>query len=161
MIRNATRADLPAIVAIYNASIPGRMATADTEPVSLESRLPWFEAHAPDRYPLWVIDRDGAVAAWLDVHPFHGRPAYRATVEVSVYVAPNAQKKGLARALLRELLAKAPSLGIKTVLAVIFAHNTKSVRLFSSEGFTTWGTLPRVAELDTIERDVVILGRRL
>ena len=53
-IRDATEDDLPAIVAIYNASIPGRIATADTEPVSIESRRDWFRDHDPEKRPLWV-----------------------------------------------------------------------------------------------------------
>ncbi len=52
-IRDATEADLPAIVEIYNAAIPSRRATADTEPVSIESRSGWFREHHPDHRPLW------------------------------------------------------------------------------------------------------------
>lgn len=161
MIRDATRDDLPVIVAIYNASIPGRMATAELSPVSVESRVAWFEAHSKEKRPLWVWEEEGEIKAWLGVHAFYGRAAYDATVETSVYVAPGAQGQGLGRALLRSFIARAPELGIKTMLAFIFAHNAPSLRLFEGEGFTRWGHLPRVAELDGIERDVVILGRRV
>jgi len=85
-LRHAQPADLPAIVAIYNASIPGRMATADTEPVTVAAREGWYGEFDPDRRPLWVA---------------------------------------------------------------------------AGQGFERWGTLPRVAELDGIERDLVILGRRV
>ena len=57
-IRDAARDDLPAIVAIYNASIPGRLATADTEPVTVASREAWFAEHAQGAYPLWVAETD-------------------------------------------------------------------------------------------------------
>jgi phosphinothricin acetyltransferase len=160
VIRNATRADLPAIVAIYNASIPGRMSTADTEPVSVESRVGWFEAHTRNKRPLWVLERGGDIIAWLSVHPFYGRSAYDATVELSIYVSPSAQGQGLGRTLLRTLLRRAPTFGIKVMLAFVFGHNAPSLRLFAREGFERWGTLPRVAVLDGIERDLVILGRR-
>ena len=53
-IRLAIEADLSAIVDIYNAAIPTRLATADLEPITVESRLPWFRSHG-DRYPVWVI----------------------------------------------------------------------------------------------------------
>ena len=56
-IRHATPADLPAIVAIYNASIPGRMATADIEPVTVAQREEWFRAFDPASRPLWVAER--------------------------------------------------------------------------------------------------------
>ena len=78
--------DLPRIVAIYNATIPSRMVTADLEPVSVESRVPWFEQHDPDTRPLWVVARDGDVVAWLSFSSFYGRPAYARTAEISVYI---------------------------------------------------------------------------
>jgi len=56
LIRDANVDDLPAIVAIYNAAIPGRMATADLEPLSVESRRQWFNEHLPGSRPLWVVE---------------------------------------------------------------------------------------------------------
>ncbi|HJS36612.1 MAG TPA: N-acetyltransferase, partial [Burkholderiales bacterium] len=63
--RNATLADLPRIVAIYNATIPSRLVTADLEPVTVESRLPWFEQHSAGSRPLWVVEREAQIVAWL------------------------------------------------------------------------------------------------
>ena len=84
-VRDATETDLPAIVAIYNATIPGGMVTADTDPVSVASRLPWFRSHTPDRRPCWVAeDSAGCVCAWLSFSDFHPRPAYHPTAEISV-----------------------------------------------------------------------------
>jgi L-amino acid N-acyltransferase YncA len=161
IIRDALAADLPAIVAIYNAAIPGRMATADTEPVSVESRLPWFHDHTAARRPLWVVERDGVVGGWLSFQSFYGRPAYHATAELSVYVAPEHRGHGLARRLVGHALRRAPALGLSTLLGFVFAHNEPSLRLFTEFGFERWGHLPRVAQLDGIERDLVIIGRRL
>ena len=80
IVRDATEADLPAIVAIYNAAIPGRAATADLEPVTVESRREWFAKHDPARRPLWVAEVDGSVVAWIGLSSFYGgRPAYDAT----------------------------------------------------------------------------------
>lgn len=160
--RHAQAADLPAIVAIYNDAIPGRTATADTEPVSVASREAWFAEFDPARRPLWVIDDDaGRVAAWLSVRSFYGRPAYARTAEIGVYTAPAAQRRGHARALLRHAVAAAPALGLATLLAFVFAHNLPSLALFDRAGFVRWGTLPGVAELDGVERDLAILGRRV
>jgi len=86
-LRDATEADLPAIVEIYNTTIPGRMATADTEPVTVESRIPWFCMHHPRTRPLWVLEESLRVRAWLSFNSFYGRPAYQPTAEVSIYVA--------------------------------------------------------------------------
>lgn len=159
-IRHAKPTDLPAIVAIYNASIPGRMATADTTPVTVESRRGWFAEFDPARRPLWV-HANGRVQAWLSLRSFYGRPAYGATVETGVYVDPAAQRRGLGRALLDHAIARAPRLGVRTMLAFVFAHNAPSVHLFESAGFRQWGFLPGVADLDGDERDLAILGLRV
>ena len=160
-IRHAAAEDLPAVVEIYNASIPGRMATADTAPVTVESRQEWFRGFDPQARPLWIDERDGRVAGWLGLRSFYGRPAYHRTVESAVYVAPWAQRRGVARALLGHALDTAPERGIATVLAFVFAHNEPSIALFREQGFARWGLLPQVCEMDGEERDVLILGRRL
>ena len=159
-IRDATRQDLPAIVAIYNAAIPGRMATADLEAVSVDSRRAWFTEHSSDARPLWVIEEGGAITAWISFQSFYGRPAYHATAELSVYVASDAQRRGYARRLVAEAIRRAPEFGLRTLLSFIFGHNQPSLALFRSFGFETWAHLPRVADLDGIERDLLILGRR-
>ncbi|MFO1317814.1 MAG: N-acetyltransferase family protein [Burkholderiales bacterium] len=162
-IRTAQPADLPEIVGVYNASIPGRMATADTAPVTIADRQQWFAEFDPATRPLWVwcAAENDRLCAWLSLRSFYGRPAYHATVEVGVYVAPAAQRRGIARALLAHALAHAPGMGIRTCLAFVFGHNAPSIALFEAAGFGTWGRLPRVAELDGVERDLVILGRRI
>jgi phosphinothricin acetyltransferase len=162
-IRHAQAADLPRIVEIYNAAIPGRMATADTEPATVAGRESWFAEFDAARRPLWVLTdpkKDG-LRGWLSLRSFYGRPAYHATVEVGVYTAPEARRGRVATALLAHALASAPALGIRTLLAFVFAHNGPSIALFEKAGFAAWGRLPRVAELDGIERDLAILGRRL
>ena len=162
-IRHATLADLPAIVAIYNAAIPGRMATADSTPVTVEQRESWFREFTPTLRPLWVYcsAKDAPPEGWLSLRSFYGRPAYHATVETSVYVAPDAQRRGIARGLIEHAARSAPALGVRSLLAFVFGHNAPSIALFERCGFAPWGSLPRVAELDGIERDLVILGRRI
>ena len=138
------------------------MATADTEPVTVQQREPWFREFDPARRPLWVFcAADGPVQGWLSLRSFYGRPAYRHTVEVGIYVDPAAQRRGIAGALLGHALAAAPRLDIATLLAFVFGHNAPSIALFRRFGFDAWGTLPRVAELDGVERDLAILGRRV
>ena len=161
IFRDATEADLPAIVAIYNATIPGRDVTADLEPVSVESRLVWFRAHDTQRRPLWVADEDGAVAGWLSFSDFYGRPAYASSVEVSIYLAETARGRGLGRTFLQRAIERAPAFGVRTLLGFIFGHNAASLALFDRFGFRRWGELPRVASLDGVERDLVIVGLRL
>ncbi len=160
MIRDARETDLPEIVRIYNQAIPGREATADTTPVTVGSRRAWL-LDREARHPVWVYDQDGAVVGWLSLSKFYGRPAYEATVEVGIYVADEAQGGGVAKALLEAAIARAPALGIMTLLGFVFAHNRRSVALCERFGFARWGHLPRVAVLDGLERDLLILGKRL
>ena len=159
--RQACAEDLPGIVAIYNATVPSRLVTADLEPVSVASREDWFAQHARANRPLWVVERDGRLAAWLSLSSFYGRPAYDATVEVSVYVDAAFRRRGIAAYLLEAVALAAPALGLRTLLGFIFGHNEPSLALFERCGYERWGTLPRVALLDGVERDLVLLGRRL
>jgi len=161
LIRKAVSDDHRRIVEIYNESIPGRLATADIQPVSLEDRKAWFGEHAAPQRPLWVAESRREIRGWLGLRNFYGRPAYRHTVEISVYVANESQGQGVARSLLAHALAAAPGLEIRTVLAFVFGHNRPSIALFESFAFARWGHLPRIAVLDEIERDLVIFGRRL
>ena len=73
----------------------------------------------------------------------------------------DAQRKGYARELVARVIGRNGDFGINTLLAFIFGHNEPSLALFQGFGFKTWGHLPRVAELDGIERDLLILGRRI
>jgi phosphinothricin acetyltransferase len=159
--RDATEADLPAIVAIYNSTIASRQVTADLEPVSVDSRRAWFAAHGPHTRPLWVVEEDGRVIAWLSFSDFYGRPAYRHTAEISIYLDEAARGKGLGSRLLDAALARAPELDVDTALGFIFGHNAASLKLFARFGFEQWGHLPRVAVLDGVERDLMIVGKRL
>ena len=160
-IRTAVEADLPAIVAIYNSIIPGRMVTADLEPVTVASRLPWLQAHDPANRPIWVAEENGEILAWLSFDTFYPRAAYDGTIMIALYVAEKHRRAGLGKQLLTRALAHAPTLGVHTVLGYIFAHNEPSLRLFAAFGFERWAHLPRVAKLDDTERDLVILGKRV
>jgi len=161
--RIATLDDLPVIVDIYNSTIAGREVTADTEPVSVESRLNWFHEHTPERRPLWVIEEAGkeGVIGWISYSNFYGRPAYSGTAEVSIYIDETWRGRGIGKYALTEAIAFAPQIKVHTLLGFIFGHNQPSLALFRKFGFDTWANFPRVANLDGVERDLIILGRRV
>jgi L-amino acid N-acyltransferase YncA len=160
-IRDAVEADLAAIVAIYNAAIPSRTVTADVEPISVEHRLAWFHQHNPTNRPLWIAEIDGKTVGWLGFQSFYGRPAYQATVEVSLYVDPTFHRRGIGRQLLVAAIDHSPKMGIKTLLGFIFAANQPSLKLFAQLDFHQWGYLPGVAEFNNLQQDLVIMGRRV
>ena len=157
----ATLQDLPAIVAIYNSVIPGRMVTADTEPVSVESKLRWFNNHDPLKRPLYLIKDDNEVIGWVSLESFYGRPAYNQTAEVSIYLDEAARGKGYGKDILRYIIDQSPTFAIKTLLGYIFAHNQPSLQLFKNFGFVQWALFPNVAVLDGIERSLIIVGKRV
>jgi L-amino acid N-acyltransferase YncA len=159
--RLAASDDLPAIVAIYNSTIASRQVTADTEPVSVESRRAWFSEHIPDKRPLWVAEQDGQIIGWLSYSNFYGRPAYSGTAELSIYVHEQARGMGLGRYFLQQAIDFAPHIGVHTLLGFIFGHNLPSLKLFDAFGFERWAEMPRVATLDGVERDLIIVGKRV
>ena len=159
--RNATLNDLPAIVAIYNSTIASRMVTADTEPVTVEERLNWFNNHPPSTRPLWVIEEDDKMLGWVSFNNFYGRPAYNGTTELSIYLHPDSRGKGLGKKVLQYCIQRAPALNIHTILGYIFSHNTPSILLFEQAGFTRWGLLKDVAVMDNKKYSLGIYGLTL
>jgi phosphinothricin acetyltransferase len=159
--------DLPRIVDIYNSTIASRDVTADTEPVTVASREGWFHEHTPERRPLWVIhdaadtSDEPAVIGWCSYSNFYGRPAYSGTAELSIYIAEEWRGKGVGRYCLEQAMAFAPNIAVHTLLGFIFGHNLPSLGLFRKFGFDTWAHFPRVANLDGVERDLIILGKRV
>lgn len=159
--RHATLHDLPAIVAIYNSVVAGRMVTADTEPVSVESKLNWFNSHNTSKRPLFIVQNKNNIIGWVSLESFYGRPAYSQTAEVSIYLDEAARGKGYGKEILSYILNQCPSFGIKTLLGYIFAHNEHSLKLFETLGFKQWALFPNVAVLDGVERSLIIVGKRI
>lgn len=160
--RDATIDDLETIVAIYNSTIASRMVTADLEEVSTESKKAWFYEHNAATRPLWIVENeDRKIVGWVSFQSFYGRPAYDATAEISIYLAENQRGKGTGTEILRYSIERAPELGIKTLLGYIFAHNEPSLKLFYRQGFTDWGVFEGIANMDGVERTLVIVGKRV
>jgi L-amino acid N-acyltransferase YncA len=160
--RDALITDLEKIVEIYNSTIPSRMVTADTELVPVESKKKWFDEHNSTKRPLWVVEnKSNEIIGWVSFQSFYGRPAYDATVEISIYLATEQRGKGLGKQILQYCVDNAPKYGIKTLLGFIFAHNEPSIKLFRSFGFEDWAMLPNIAELDGQECGLKILGKRV
>jgi L-amino acid N-acyltransferase YncA len=164
--REAEVADLPRIVDIYNHAVRARSSTCDIEPVTVASREAWFTAHSGSRRPIWVAEhalaRDQGVLGYLAFGYFmNERPGYYITADLAVYLHPDAQGKGLGGYLLDEAIRHAPTLGVEVLAVTVFGSNAPSLRLLKSRGFEQWGFMPRVVRLDTLERDLIMMGRRI
>ena len=158
--RHANINDLARIVAIYNQTVASRMVTADTTEQTVSDKLPWFESHSVTR-PIYVIESDNKVVAWLSFKSFYGRPAYDGTVEIAIYVDEKERGKKLGQKLLNFAISLSPELGISNLLAFIFSHNIPSIQLFEKHGFVQWGLLPEVAIMDNAAYSLTILGKKI
>lgn len=155
----AVMEDLPAIVDIYNSTIESRKVTADLEPVTVESRIRWFEEHSENHRPLWVMRSGSEIVAWMSFQSFYGRPAYNGTAEISIYVNEKFRGIGAGSILIAKALEECPRLRVSNLVGFVFGHNEPSLKLLRKFGFEQWGLLPGVAELDGVKRDLVIVGR--
>lgn len=161
-IREATEADLPAIVEIYNQSIPGGWSTADTKPVSVADRREWFRKFNSARRPIWVVEMDGRIAAWAGLGSFYaGRPAYDATAEISMYIAPEYQRRGIGLRLKKWVIEQCPRLGITTLVSMHFDHNRATARINERLGFVRAGHLSEIAVVQGEKRGLVIALLRI
>lgn len=161
-IREATEADLPVIVDIYNQAIPAGWSTADTKPIAVADRVEWFRRFDPARRPIWVAEADGAVVAVTYLTSFyHDRPAYHATAEVSVYVATAYHRRGIGRELKRWVIAQCPRLGVTTLVSMHFDHNRATRRINESLGFQQQGHLTEIAVVQGHKRGLVISALRI
>ncbi|WP_309082832.1 N-acetyltransferase family protein [Chelativorans sp.] len=142
-IRPATPADLPAITEIYAHAVRTGTASYELEPPSLDEMTSRMEALLSRGYPYLAADDGGRLVGYAYAGPFRPRRAYRFMVEDSIYVAPDAQGRGVGGKLLRSLIAECERLGFRQIAAVIGdgSPNSASVKLHEALGFRHAGVL--------------------
>ncbi|MFM7709636.1 MAG: N-acetyltransferase family protein [Ferruginibacter sp.] len=160
MFRDTTIDDLRFVTEVYNATIPSRLVTADTTPLTSDDIAAWWKATRTDR-PFWIIEHQEERIGWVRFRDFYGRPGYRHTAEIAIYIHPAHQGKGWGAKALQQAIDSAPALQIHTLLGFIFAQNEPSLSLFRSFGFTCWGHLPNIALLDNRPCSLEIWGKSL
>jgi L-amino acid N-acyltransferase YncA len=145
LLRAATAADLPAITAIYGHHVRHGLASFETEPPALAEMTQRFASITGGGYPYLVAVQEGTVLGYAYASPYRTRPAYRFTVEDSIYVAPAAVGRGIGRALLARLVAECEQRGYRQMLAVIGdSANTASIAVHRACGFTQKAVLDAV-----------------
>jgi len=147
--------DWPAVKAIYEQGVATKLATFETSaPDWSEWNAAYLEEHR------LVAEEGGEVLGWAALLPTSRRPCYAGVTEDSVYVAEHARGRGVGRALLDRLLVDADRAGIWTIQASVFADNVASIEFHKRCGFRVVGTRERIAQLDGVWRDTVLLERR-
>ena len=158
-LREMRADDLPAVAAIYNEGIAGRMATFETEPRSPEHLGGWIEESAT--FPALVAERDGRVIGWARVGPYSERGVYAGVGECAVYVAAEARGEGVGRRLIDGLAEESERRGYWKLIAKVFPENEPSVALMRACGFGDVGLHRRHGRLDGEWRDVLLMERSL
>lgn len=162
LVRPSTPADLTAIQAIYAHAVLHGTGTFEIEPPPLQEMARRRDEVLARGLPWLVAEADGAVLGYAYAAPFRPRPAYRFSLEDSIYLAPQAQGHGVGRLLLAELLARCQATGARQMLAVIGdSGNQASVALHRTLGFRPAGTLQSVGWKFGRWLDVVLMQRAL
>jgi phosphinothricin acetyltransferase len=161
-VRDCTRDDLPEVREIYALEVREGTASFELEPPTLVEMAARFAAIAAAGLPYLVVELDGRIAGYAYAGPYRPRPAYRYTVEDSVYVARFARQQGVGRALLEAVIERATAQGRRQMVAIIgdSAH-LASIELHSRAGFRLVGTLENVGWKFGRWLDTVIMQRPL
>ena len=162
LIRPSSDADLPAITAIYAHHVLHGTGSFETEPPSVADMTTRRADVLSRGLPYLVVEQDGKIAGFAYGNWFKPRPAYRYSVEDSIYMAPDLQGKGLGRALLAELMARFEAVGIRKVMAIVGdSANTGSVGIHLALGFTQVGIVDSCGWKFGAWRDIVIMQKTL
>jgi L-amino acid N-acyltransferase YncA len=162
LIRQATPADIPAITRIYGHAVRHGTASFETEPPSEDEMARRQRALLDGGYPYLVAELDGAVVGYAYAGPYRPRPAYRYSVEDSVYVDLALQRRGVGRALLDRLIMEATDRGFRQMIAVIGdSAQEPSIALHHALGFRLIGTIENVGYKFDRWLDTVLMQRAL
>ncbi|MGN0637000.1 MAG: GNAT family N-acetyltransferase [Huintestinicola sp.] len=145
IIRKAAERDIPRLLEIYNYEVINGVSTLDLNPRTLEEWQEWFSLHQTAEHPLLVAETDGIVAGYATLSPYRQKEAYRTTAELSVYIAPEFRRQGVASALMAEILRLARENGsLHLIVSVITSGNAASGALHRKFGFSYCGTIHEV-----------------
>ena len=161
-IRAAKLDDIPAIAAIYRPAVLTGTASFEIDPPSDEEMRRRFEAMTDNGFPYLVAEIDGVIAGYGYANAYRPRPAYRFSVEDSIYIAPGQQGRGVGRSLLTELIRVTTERGFRQMIAVIGdSAQHASIGLHRSLGFTFVGTIHSVGFKHGRWLDSVLMQRVL
>jgi L-amino acid N-acyltransferase YncA len=159
-VRPATPEDADAICLIYNQGIEDGIATLETERRTPDERRQWMTARGP-RHPVIVAEAEGRVVGWGSLNAFNPRPAYDHVADFSVYVEREWRGRGVGRALLERLIARAREIGYHKLVLSAFPFNPGGMALYERMGFRTVGIYREQGRLADRWVDTIIMERLL
>jgi L-amino acid N-acyltransferase YncA len=161
-VRTAEPSDITAVARIYADAVRNGTATFEVEPPDEAEIARRMHGLLANNYPYLVAERSGVIAGYAYAGPYHLRPAYRWTVEDSIYLDSQFQRQGIGGLLMRHLLAKAETLGFRQMVALVGdSTNIASIALHAAAGFQRVGTLQSVGFKHGRWLDVVMMQRPL
>jgi phosphinothricin acetyltransferase len=160
-IRDATAADLPQILAIYNDVVLNTTAIYDKTVSTLDERRAWFDGRKSQGMPVLVGESNGAVLGFSSFGEWRSRWGYRFTVEHSVHVRADQRGRGHGRALIEALFPRAAAMSVHVMVAHIDAAATASVHLHEKLGFEYVGTFREVGHKFDRWLDLVCMQRKM
>jgi L-amino acid N-acyltransferase YncA len=145
VVRPATPDDVPAIAVIYGHHVAAGLASFELQPPSIKEMRRRHRELTANGFPYLVAERAGKIAGYAYAGPYRARPAYRFSVENSVYIDPDARRGGIGRQLLLALIAECERRGFRQMVAVIGdSGNAASIGLHAACGFVLIGALPSI-----------------
>lgn len=161
-IRFAENKDLKSIVEIYNQAVNSGKATADLKEISMEDRKDWFAEHNKDKYPIYVMENEDKIVGWGSLSPYRkGREGLKSTAEISYYIDYNHHGFGYGKSLIDFIIKDCKRIGINNVFALLLEINEISVNILERFGFSQWGFMPNVANINGIICGHLIYGKNL
>lgn len=163
-IRDASAADIPAIVGLYNALIPTHTITWTEALDDVEGRRAWLKRQLREGFPVLVADEGAEVVGYTCYEHFRGEgkwPGYRATVELSIHVREDHWGTGVGRALIEALVERARAADIHVLVAAIDSENDASIRFHERVGFVEVARMPETGQKFGRWLDLVLMQRIL
>ena len=155
MIREMLQSDSESVLEIYRMGLETMNATFETKVPTWQE---WDSKHLI--HSRFVSDENGIIRGWASLTPFSTREVYRGVAEVSIYVASNFRGRKIGSELMEKIILSSEQNGIWTLFSSVFPENEPTLRLHAKYGFRIIGKRERIAQLDGIWRDTILMERR-
>ena len=147
--------DSQRVLEIYKMGLETRNSTFETMAPSWQE---WDSKHLS--HSRFVSEQEGIITGWAALTPFSARDVYKGVAELSIYVAADFRGRGIGSALMEEIVISSEANGIWTLVSSVFPENESTLRLHKKFGFREIGRREKIAQLDGIWRDTILLERR-